>query len=159
MSTEWDAAGVLAHFSFTDQAAKLMTRAQRDARSSATGAVETEHELLALLGVRDGSSREVFDELGITIDPVRASVGERLGPGPEHPIQGQMPLSAAATKVLEVARREALSAGSQRIDAEHLLLGIVGTDCGACQILQELGADAASVRLAVRKQPRRGAPR
>jgi ATP-dependent Clp protease ATP-binding subunit ClpC len=146
---EWDAAGVLERFSFTDQAAKVMTRAQRDARSSASGAVETEHELLALLGVRDGISAEVFGEFGITIDPVRALVVGRLGPGPEHPIQGQMPFSALAKNVLEVARREALSAGSQRIDPEHLLLGIVGTDCGACQILQELGADAESVRLAV----------
>jgi ATP-dependent Clp protease ATP-binding subunit ClpC len=140
---------VLERFSFTDQAAKVMTRAQQDARSSASGAVETEHELLALLGVRDGISAEVFGEFGITIDPVRALVVGRLGPGPEHPIQGQMPFSALAKNVLEVARREALSAGSQRIDPEHLLLGIVGTDCGACQILQELGADAESVRLAV----------
>ena len=146
---EWDPVGVLERFSFTDQAAKVMTRAQQEARRSASGAVETEHELLGLLGVRDGIAADLFGEFGITLDPVRALVARRLGPGPEHPIQGQMPFSALAKDVLEVARREALSAGSQRIDAEHLLLGIVGTDCGACQILQELGADAESVRVAV----------
>ncbi|MGH2886970.1 MAG: Clp protease N-terminal domain-containing protein, partial [Solirubrobacteraceae bacterium] len=60
-----------------------MTRAKQEARRSPTGAVETEHELLALLGVQDGIAAEVFAELGITIDPVRALVVERLGPGPE----------------------------------------------------------------------------
>ena len=88
----------------------------------------------------------MFGELGITIDPVRALVVERLGPGSEQPIQGQLPFSALAKEVLEVARREALSVGSEHIDTEHLLLGIVRTDCGACQILQPLGADAGSVR-------------
>ncbi len=141
---------MLERFSFTDQAAKVMTRAQRDARCSESGEVETEHELLGLLGVRDGNiAAEVFGELGITIDPVRALVVERLGPGSERPIQGRMPFSALAKEVLEAARREALSRGSQRIDAEDLLLGIIRTDCGASQILQELGADAESVRLAV----------
>jgi hypothetical protein len=142
---------VLERFSFTDQAAKVMTRAQREARSSATGAVETEHELLALLGVRDGIAAEVFDELGITIDPVRALVVERLGRGPQQPIQGPMPFSAVAKKVLEVAQHEALSVG-QRLGAEHLLLAIVRTDCGAFEILQELGADAENVRVAIQKR-------
>jgi hypothetical protein len=132
-----------------------MTWAKREALSSASGEVETEHVLLALLGLENGIAAEVFGELGITIDPVRALVVERLG-RPEQPIQGQLAFSALAKKVLEVARREALSRGSEHIGDEDLLLGIVRTDCGACQILQELGADAESVRLAVQK--RAGAP-
>ena len=129
-----------------------MTRAQQEARSSSSGAVQTEHELLALLGVRDGTVAEVFSELGITVDPVRALVVERMGPGSEQPTQGQLPFSPLAKKVLEVALREALSLGSQHIGAEHLLLGIVRTDCGACQILQTLGADPESVRREVQKR-------
>ncbi len=131
-----------------------MTWTQQEARFSASGAVETEHQLLALLRLagRDVIAAEAFGELGITIDPVRALVAERLGPGPELPIQGQIPFSPLAKEVLEVAQREALSLGSPRIGAEHVLLGIVRTDCGACQILQELGADAESVRLAVQKR-------
>jgi ATP-dependent Clp protease ATP-binding subunit ClpC len=152
VKVEWDAAGVLERFRFTSPAAKVMTRAQQQARRSASGAVETEHELLALLGVRDGIAAEVFGELGITIDSVRALVVERLGLGSEQPIQGQMPFSALAATVLEVAQREALAVRSEHIDAEHLLLGIVGTGCGARQILQELGADAESVRLAVQRR-------
>lgn len=136
----------------TPQAARVMTWSQQEARRSASGAVETEHQLLALLRLRDGIAAGVFGELGITIDPVRALVVERLGPGSEQPIQGQLPFSALAKEVLEVARREALSVGSEHIDTEHLLLGIVRTDCGACQILQPLGADAESVRVAVRKR-------
>ena len=72
---------------------------------------------------------------------MRALVVERLGQGPEHPIQAQMPLSALAENVLEVARREALSAEAGA-SMPSTCLGIVGNDCGACQILQELGADA-----------------
>ncbi len=129
-----------------------MTWSQQEAHRSASGAVETEHQLLALLRLRDGIAAEVFGELGITIDPVRALVVERLGPGSEQPIQGQLAFSALAKKVLEVAQREALSRGSEHIGDEDLLLGIVRTDCGACEILQELGADAESVRLAVQKR-------
>ena len=136
----------------TDQAARVMTWSQQEAHRSASGAVETEHQLLALLRLRDGIAAEVFGELGITIDPVRALVVERLGPGSEQPIQGQLAFSALAKKVLEVAQREALSRGSEHIGDEDLLLGIVRTDCGACEILQELGADAESVRLAVQKR-------
>ena len=40
----------------------------------------------------------------------------------------QLPFSALAKKVLEVAQREALSRGSEHIGDEDLLLGIVRID-------------------------------
>jgi Clp amino terminal domain, pathogenicity island component len=147
---DWDACGVFERV--TPQAARVMTWCEREALASRRGEVETEHMLLALLGLEDGIAAEVFGELGITIDPVRALVVERLGQGSGQPIQGPVGFSALANKVLEVAQGEALSRGSEHIGDEDLLLGIVRTDCGAWQILQQLGADAERVRLAVQKR-------
>lgn len=108
--------------------------------------VETEHELVALLGVEDGIVPEVFAELGITSGPVRELVRERLGPGPEQQPEGYLPFSPPAKKVLELTLRVALDLGYRQIGPEHVLLGLVAVrEGGAHEIFRAIGVDAESI--------------
>jgi ATP-dependent Clp protease ATP-binding subunit ClpA len=93
--------------------------AQEEARASGHGTVETEHELLGLLGEADGIAADVFAELGIAIGPVRELVIDRLGPGSDGISDWPLPFSTLAKQVLEVSLREALSLGLQHIGSEH----------------------------------------
>ena len=115
------------------------------------GSIETEHVLLALFDDRDGIPAEVFADLEVTSEQVRALVAERLGPGSAEVTEGHMPFSPVATKVLEVSLREALPLRRNEIGPEHLLLAIVRvTECGASQILAALVGDTERVRVRVK---------
>jgi ATP-dependent Clp protease ATP-binding subunit ClpC len=60
---------------------------------------------------------------------------------------GQIPFTAHAKRVLELALREALSLGHNSIGTEHVLLGIVrGSEGVATQLLHGFGLDADRIR-------------
>ena len=115
------------------------------------GSIYTEHVLLALFDDQDGIAADVFADLGVTREQVRALVVERLGPGSSEVTEGHMPFSPVAEKVLEVSLREALPLRRNEIGPEHLLLAIVRVpECGASQILAALVGDTERVRVRVK---------
>jgi ATP-dependent Clp protease ATP-binding subunit ClpA len=67
---------------FTDQARKVITMAQGEARSLGHGYIGTEHLLLALLREGDGVAARVLDDAGVSVEAVRSDVLEIVGPGP-----------------------------------------------------------------------------
>jgi ATP-dependent Clp protease ATP-binding subunit ClpA len=138
---------------FNAQARQVVVRAQREASKLGHAAVQTEHELLGLVGEPDGVAAEVLAELGLTYDTVLEEVVARLGRGSvETPVE-QMPFAPPTKKALELSLHEALACGHEHIGPEHLLLAIVRVEeGGASQILGELGADAERVRREVRKR-------
>ena len=138
---------------FTQQARQVVGRAQREASKLGHATVQTEHELLGLVGEPDGVAAEVLAELGITYGTVLEVVVARLGRGSGETPVGQIPFAPTTKKALELSLHEALACGHEHIGPEHLLLAIVRVEeGGASQILGELGADAERVRLEVRKR-------
>jgi len=115
--------------------------------------IGTEHILLGLLREEEGLAARVLGSLDITIERVRAAVLRIVGAG-EEPTSGQIPFTPRATKVLELALREALSLGHNYIGTEHILLGLVreneqvaGQMQGvAVRILLDFHADSEKVR-------------
>ncbi len=130
-----------------------MVFAQEEARATFKhNYIGTEHILLGLLREEEGVAALVLGSLGVTLEGVRNGVVAVVGSG-EEVTSGQIPFTARAKKVLELALREALSLGHNYIGTEHILLGLVRENEGvAARILLDSGADAEKVRNEVIRQ-------
>jgi ATP-dependent Clp protease ATP-binding subunit ClpC len=101
-----------------------MVLAQDEARALRHNYIGTEHLLLGLLREQRGLAARVLGSLAITSEEARAQLVRIVGQGDEV-VTGQIPFTARAKKVLELALREALSLGHDYIGTEHLLLGLL----------------------------------
>jgi ATP-dependent Clp protease ATP-binding subunit ClpC len=134
---------------FTERARRVVVLAQEESRLLSHNYIGSEHLLLGLLAEREGVAARALESLNVTLTAAREQVEEIIGPGQQQP-SGHIPFTPRAKKILELSLREALTVGSEVIDTEHLLLGLLdeGDGVGA-QILQRLGATAQAVREAV----------
>ena len=124
----------------------VVVNAQQAAVNLNHGQIDTEHELLGLLADPDGIPSRVLNSHGVTAARVRERVIDLVGRG-EAPVQGQIPFTPAAKKVLEMSLREALNHRTRTVTPEHLLIALVGVSEGvAVQILLDLGADPTAIR-------------
>ncbi len=131
---------------FTERARQVVVFAQEEARTLKHNHIGTEHLLLGLVREREGVAARVLVSLGIEIDSVRAQVVEILGSG-EEILKGQIPFTAEAKKLLELALREAQGLGHNYIGTEHLLLALVSDrDSVGARILLDFDIDSQKVR-------------
>jgi ATP-dependent Clp protease ATP-binding subunit ClpC len=131
---------------FTDRARRVIVLAQEESQRLSHNYIGTEHLMLGLLAERDGVAARALESLNVTLTAAREQVEEIIGLGDQKP-HGHIPFTPRAKKILELSLREALTTGSQVIDTQHLLLGLVDEGDGAgAQILQRLGATAQAVR-------------
>jgi ATP-dependent Clp protease ATP-binding subunit ClpC len=134
---------------FTERARRVVVLAQEESRLLSHNYIGTEHLLLGLLAEQEGVAARALESLNVTLEAAREQVLEIIGPGQPQP-SGHIPFTPRAKKILELSLREALTTGSEVIDTQHLLLGLIdeGDGVGA-QILQRLGATTQAVREAV----------
>jgi hypothetical protein len=126
---------------FTEEARQVVVVAQQEARDLRHSGIDTEHLLLGVLADRRSGASRVLKGFGITQKSVRDQVVLILGRG-DAPVEGFMPFTAAAKKVLELALRESLSSGSRVVTPEHLLRALMRVDEGvAVRVLCDLNAD------------------
>ncbi|HXJ64105.1 MAG TPA: Clp protease N-terminal domain-containing protein, partial [Actinomycetota bacterium] len=131
---------------FTDRARRVVVLAQGEARMLNHSYIGTEHILLGLVGEGDGVAAKALEQLGISLEGVRAQVLEIIGEGDAEPT-GHIPFTPRAKKILELSLREAQQLQHKYIGTEHILLGVVREGEGvAAQVLGKLGADLISVR-------------
>ena len=132
---------------FTERARQAVVLAQDEARALKHDYLGTEHILLGLLREEeDGVAARVLASVGITHEEVRAQVIGIVGQGDEI-MSGQIPFTAHAKKVLELALREARSLGHNYIGTEHILLALVReNESRAAEILGEVDAGADKIR-------------
>ncbi len=123
--------------------------AQEEARLLNHSFIGTEHILLGLIHEGEGVAAKALEQLGISLEVLRAKVEETIGLSGSAPT-GSPPFTPRAKKVLELSLREALQLGHNYIGTEHLLLGLVRQGEGvAAQMLQDMGADLGDVRQSV----------
>jgi ATP-dependent Clp protease ATP-binding subunit ClpA len=140
----------------TDRGRAVISNAQGLARVLNHNYVGTEHILYGLLQT-PGTAAEVLQSLDITAKRVHEKIDERDGTRqpadwPPPPPNTEAPFVPKANLALKLAHREALSLGSQYIDTEHILLGVLRDNDGrAAQILHELGADPEKIAQIVRR--------
>ncbi len=136
---------------FTERAKKAILYAQEEARNMGHNYIGTEHLLLGVLRDEDGVPYQVLSTMGIDVDVIRNAVKQLIGVGGGVTYY-ELPFTARAKRVLELAMSEAQMMGYGYVDSEHLLLGLLRENDGiAAQILSDLGADLNTVRKEVYK--------
>jgi ATP-dependent Clp protease ATP-binding subunit ClpA len=131
---------------FTERARQVVVLAQDEARALGHNYLGTEHILLGLLREDEGLAARMLESFGIRLEEVRAKVVRLVGQGDEV-VTGQIPFTKHATRVLELALREALSLGHNYIGTEHILLGLIReNESVAARILLDYDADGEKVR-------------
>lgn len=134
---------------FTDRARRVIVLAQDEAKLLNHNYIGTEHLLLGLVHEGEGVAAKALEQLGISLEAVRAQVEDIIGRGQQVPT-GHIPLTPRAKKVLELSLRESLQMNYNYIGTEHILLGLIREGEGvAAQVLIKLGADLNRVRSTV----------
>ncbi|GAB4587172.1 hypothetical protein Ntsu_50040 [Nocardia sp. IFM 10818] len=130
---------------FTDSARRVIVLAQEEARRLNHNYIGTEHLLLGLLH-GDTVATRALTELGIDLDAVRSQVEDIIGLG-DKSMDGHIPFTPRAKKVLELSLREAIALSHNYIGPEHILLAASREGEGvAAQVLVKLGADPKRLR-------------
>jgi ATP-dependent Clp protease ATP-binding subunit ClpC len=131
---------------FTERARQVVVLAHDEARALRHNYLGTEHILLGLLREEEGLAARMLDSFGIRWEEVQAKVVRLVGQGDEA-VTGQIPFTKHATRVLELALREALSLGHNYIGTEHILPGLIHeNESVAARILLDYDADREKVR-------------
>ena len=112
---------------FTDRARRVVVLAQEEAKLLNHNYIGTEHILLDLIHEGDGVAAKALEQLGISLDAVRAQVQDMIGTGSQQ-TSGHIPFTPRAKKVLELSLREALQLGHNYIGTEHILLALLETE-------------------------------
>jgi ATP-dependent Clp protease ATP-binding subunit ClpA len=139
---------------FTDEARDVVVRAQEQARLLKHNYVGTEHLLLGLIAEQHGKAARALTALDVRLDAVREQIVQIIGLATEPaPASEPIPFTPRAKEVLELSLRDALQLGSNSIDTEHILLGLLREGKGvAVVILGNLAGDPRTVRRAVLAQ-------
>src|SRR5690348_9825455 len=117
----------------------VLSLAREEALSFNHQFIGTEHLLAGLLREQEGLAALALEKLGVTLDPVRAAVEEKIGRG-DQPVEEEIDYVPRARKALSLALDEAERQGSAYVRTEHILLGIVREGGGlAADILDTFG--------------------
>ena len=135
-------------------------------------------ELVRIVGVgtaTTSSDDEALRDLGIDVDEIRRRVEQAFGAGAldrdpgaarrrprrrrrrcdPDPSSGRLPFTPRAKRSLELAAREVRRRRRERIDTEHILLGLIGrTDVVAVELLAAQGIGPEPVRRAILEMDR-----
>ena len=131
---------------FTEQARRVITLAQEEARYFNHNHIGTEHILLGILREQNGVAAKVLVSLGADLGKIRAGVEFIIGRG-EKPNAGEIGLTPRAKRVIELAIDEARHLGHNYIGTEHLLLGLLHEGGGvAAGVLDSFGITLEQVR-------------
>jgi ATP-dependent Clp protease ATP-binding subunit ClpA len=110
---------------FAERARLAFRHAQQEAEDLGHPAVGAEHLLLGVLYEQHGAAARMFAGLGVGLDQVRAEVVRVRGRGNQLD-DGAVSLSKQAKQVIELAVQEAQALRHERVETEHLLLGLAG---------------------------------
>ena len=132
---------------FTDRARRVIILARKEADRFNHNYIGTEHLLLGLVRLGQGVAVNVLRRMGLDFETIRIEVEKAVGSGPETKIIGDVPLTARAKKVIELAVEEAKILHHTYIGTEHLLLGLLQEGEGvAAKILRNLNVDIEQTR-------------
>ncbi len=129
---------------------RVMRHARAAAEEFGHEYIGTEHVLLGLCRVEDGTARRVLRACGVEPASVQQAVERLVETSPAGRAR-QLPFSARVQRVLEAAMAECAALGHSDIGTEHLLLGLLQvSDSTGARALDSAGVEAERVRAAVR---------
>src|SRR5579864_5003477 len=110
---------------FTPRAQKALELARKEADRFNHNFVGTEHLLLGLTALGDGTAVNVLTHFGIALAVLRAEVEKHLRVGPKQSKPGCPPFTPRVKKVLVFADREKRALNHARISTGHILLALL----------------------------------
>lgn len=121
-------------FSFRVQQA--IQYAREEALRLGHDSIHTEHLLLGLIHLGDGTAVRILQNLGVELDAVRETIEEAIDSPTQTMKLGNIPFTKRAEKVLKVSYLEGKNYSAENIGTEHLLLALVKDEEGlAAQVL------------------------
>jgi ATP-dependent Clp protease ATP-binding subunit ClpC len=143
---------------FTEDARRAVVAAQEESRLLGHNHIGSEHLLLGLLYVRDGTAARVLENAGVTVEAARAQVADLAGPSEKSPT-GHIPFTRRAKKILELSLREALEQKRSYIGTEHILQALTRDSEGmGARVLERLGVPLPELRRQVLEEAGTAAP-
>ena len=138
---------------FTPRAQQVLALARREADRFHHNFVGTEHLLLGLIALGQGTAVTVLRKLGLDLEIVRVEVEKQVGTGPDQKIIGNIPYTPRVKKVLALAAKEAGSLNHTYVGTEHILLGILREGDGvAGRVLKNLDVDIEQTRQTILRE-------
>src|SRR5437762_13137922 len=111
---------------FTPRAQQVLALARKEADRFNHNYVGTEHLLLGLISLGQGTAVNVLRKMGLDLETVRMEVEKQVGMGPDEKITaGTIPYTPRVKKVLALAAKEALALNHTYVGTEHILLGLL----------------------------------
>src|SRR5439155_203713 len=116
--------------------------------------VGTEHVLLGVIRLGQGTAVSVLEKMGVVLETVRLEVEKQVGTGPEQRVHGTVPPYTPRVKhVLALAAKEAKALNHTYVGTEHLLLGLLREGDGvAARVLKNLDVDIEQTRQEILKE-------
>ena len=141
---------------FGESGKLALSHAERIAGEFCQDEIGAEALFLGVAQLEDVNIRRQFQKAGVDIDEISRKIHGEM-PAAESAKARQRMLSAEAKQAVEAAKREARSLGQDKIEAPHLLLGVLDNELGvsACA-LKSSGADPAKVAENLRGMLRKG---
>src|SRR4030042_3615680 len=126
---------------FTEQAREIIASSQEIALSYRHSQWDVEHLFMALLRQDGGIATQVFQKLGVSVEPLKSRLNTVLQNAPRATGQGvQIYPTPRIVAVLESADSEARQMKDQFISVEHLLLAVTSIPNGdTAVIMKEFG--------------------
>jgi ATP-dependent Clp protease ATP-binding subunit ClpA len=124
---------------FTPRAQRLLALARKEADRFNHNFVGTEHLLLGLISLGQGTAVNVLGSMGLDLETVRMEVEKQVGSGPDQKGIGNIPYTPRVKKVLALAAKEAKEPNHTYVGTEHILLGLLREGDGvAARVLKNL---------------------
>lgn len=118
--------------------------------------METGHLFLGVAELKDAHIQIQFQKVGLDINILRDKIWKMLSKGGGK-IGVQIFLTLEVRKSLEVARVEAASLGQEKVEAPHILLGILDNDLSMLfKVIRSLGVDPTKLSHGLREMMRSG---
>lgn len=139
----------------TPQARTILEQATQETARRATTSVEPNHLLFALLASSNALIQQELSKVGVDLQTLQTTVAAQLPVG--DPMGAKPPaFSAAAQRVIRSAFKEAVHLGHRRVDAIHLLLGLLYAEGDlAATTLTNAGVSLYQLRQSLLEAPNR----
>jgi hypothetical protein len=139
---------------FTPRAQQTLALARKEADRLRHNFVGTEHVLLGLLHLGQGTAVTALTNMGLNLENVRAEIEKQVGTGPDQKMIGNIPYTPRVKKVLALAAKEAKALDHTYVGTEHILLGLLREGDGvAARVLKNLNVDIEKTRAQILEEP------
>jgi len=143
---------------FSESTHDIINKSEEEAKRLNHNYVGTGHILLALTKKIPTAANEVLKNLGINLPKFPARIEASMGHRPSIE-SAETGLTSAAKKTIELSMEESIRLGSDRVQPEHILIGLVRQNKGiAADLLKNLDINVERIyieliRLYTRQQP------